>query len=115
MKFILMMHAPANAPADAGIASWKPEEVQKMIQFMKDLNADLSAKGELASAEGFFSKRYHFLRQRLARQADDVDPPVRVRRRRQGDLLEYCRSHGHGLYIGGLRARVSCDIHFILS
>lgn len=52
MKFILMMHAPANAPSDAGIASWKPDEVQKMIRFMKDLNADLSARGELVSAEG---------------------------------------------------------------
>ena len=48
MKFILMMHAPANAPAGAGIASWKPEEVQNMIRFMKDLNADLKARGELA-------------------------------------------------------------------
>ena len=52
MKFMLMMHTPANAPAGAGIASWKPEEVQNMIKFMKDLNADLKARGELASAEG---------------------------------------------------------------
>jgi hypothetical protein len=52
VKYMLMMHAPANAPANAGIASWKPEEVQNMIRFMKDLNADLSAAGELASAEG---------------------------------------------------------------
>lgn len=52
MKFMLMMHVPANAPAGAGIASWKPEEVQNMIRFMKDLNADLSARGELAGAEG---------------------------------------------------------------
>jgi hypothetical protein len=52
VKFMLMMHAPANAPAGAGIASWKPEEVQRMIQFMKDLNADLKSRGELASAEG---------------------------------------------------------------
>ncbi len=52
MKFMLMMHAPANAPAGAGIASWKPEEIQNMIKFMKDLNADLSGRGELASAEG---------------------------------------------------------------
>jgi hypothetical protein len=52
VKFMLMMHSPANAPAGAGIASWKPEEVRNMIQFMKDLNADLSARGELASAEG---------------------------------------------------------------
>ena len=52
MKFMLMMHAPANAPQGAGLASWKPEEVQRMIRFMHDLNADLSAAGELASAEG---------------------------------------------------------------
>ena len=52
MKFMLMMHAPANAPAGAGLASWKPEEVQRMITFMKDLNADLAAAGELAGAEG---------------------------------------------------------------
>jgi len=49
---MLMMHAPANAPAGAGLASWKPEEVQRMIKFMKDLNTDLSARGELAAAEG---------------------------------------------------------------
>ena len=52
MKFMLMMHAPANAPAGAGIASWKPEEVHRMIKFMKDLNADLGAAGELVGAEG---------------------------------------------------------------
>jgi len=52
VKFMLMMHAPANAPAGAGIASWKPEEVHRMIKFMKDLNADLASKGELVAAEG---------------------------------------------------------------
>ena len=52
MKFMLMMHAPANAPAGAGLASWKPEEVQRMIKFMKGLNADLTAAGELVGAEG---------------------------------------------------------------
>ena len=52
MKFMLMMHAPANAPAGAGLASWKPEEVQRMIRFMKDLDADLGARGELVGNEG---------------------------------------------------------------
>ena len=52
MKFMLMMHAPANAPKGAGLASWKPEEVQRMIGFMHDLNAGLTAAGELVSAEG---------------------------------------------------------------
>ncbi|HEY2433405.1 MAG TPA: YciI family protein [Vicinamibacterales bacterium] len=49
---MLMMHAPANAPAGAGLASWNPEEVHRMIRFMKDLNADLKSRGELVGAEG---------------------------------------------------------------
>jgi hypothetical protein len=52
VKYMLMMHAPANAPAGAGLASWKPEEIQKMIGFMQKLNADLKAAGELVGAEG---------------------------------------------------------------
>lgn len=52
MKFMLMMHVPANAPAGAGLASWKPEEVHRMIQFMKNLNVDLKTRGEFVSAEG---------------------------------------------------------------
>jgi hypothetical protein len=52
VKFMLMMHAPANAPAGAGLASWKPEEVQRMIRFMTDLNTDLKRRGELVGAEG---------------------------------------------------------------
>jgi hypothetical protein len=52
VKFMLMMHAPANAPAGAGLASWKPEEIQRMIKFMKDLNADLTAAAELVHAQG---------------------------------------------------------------
>ena len=52
MKYMLMMHAPANPPAGAGLASWKPEDVHRMIQFMKNLNTDLKARGEFALAEG---------------------------------------------------------------
>ena len=52
MKYMLMMHAPANAPKGAGVESWKPEEVQTMIAFMHQLNADLRQAGELVSAEG---------------------------------------------------------------
>jgi hypothetical protein len=52
MKFMLMMHAPASAPKGAGVESWKPEEVQTMIQFMHELNADLKKAGEMDSAEG---------------------------------------------------------------
>ena len=75
MKFILMMHVPANAPAGAGIASWKPEEVKNMIQFMKELNADLSARGELASAEGLDYPP----RPRIVRAQDDRAPRLQRR------------------------------------
>lgn len=52
MKFMLMMHVPAVAPAGAGIQSWKPEEIQGHVGFMMQLNKDLRAGGELVAAEG---------------------------------------------------------------
>jgi hypothetical protein len=52
MKFMLMMHAPAVAPRDAGILSWDPADIQAHVAFMKTLNADLRASGELVAAEG---------------------------------------------------------------
>lgn len=52
MKYMLMMHVPANAPEGSGVESWKPEEAKAMIQFMKDLNGDLKKAGELVAAEG---------------------------------------------------------------
>jgi hypothetical protein len=51
MKFMLMMHAPRGT-GDYQINQWKPEELRAHIQFMKDLNKDLRAAGELAAAEG---------------------------------------------------------------
>lgn len=72
MKFMLMMHAPANAPKGAGVESWKPEEVQAMIAFMNQLNADLSARGELASAEGLDYPP----RPRIVRAGEQAQPLV---------------------------------------
>lgn len=51
MKFMLMMHAPRGT-GDYQINSWKPEEFQAHIQFMKDLNKGLREAGELVGAEG---------------------------------------------------------------
>src|SRR5580698_3123339 len=51
MKFMLMMHAP-RGNGDYQINHWKPEEIRANIQFMKDLNKDLRAAGELVGAEG---------------------------------------------------------------
>jgi hypothetical protein len=49
---MLMMHAPATSDPAQGIMSWKPEEIQAHIGFMKQLNAELKAAGELVGAEG---------------------------------------------------------------
>jgi len=48
---MLMMHAP-RGNGDWGVAQWKPEEVQAMVAYMRDLNQELSSRGELVSAEG---------------------------------------------------------------
>lgn len=51
MKFMLMMNVPAGT-GDYQITSWKPEEFKAHIDFMRNLNAELSKNGELAAAEG---------------------------------------------------------------
>ena len=52
MKFMLMMHAPATAPAGTGILNWQPAEIQAHIGHMRQLNKELRATGELVAAEG---------------------------------------------------------------
>ena len=52
MKFMLMMHAPATAPAGSGILSWTPEDIQAHVAHMLQLNRELRATGELVAAEG---------------------------------------------------------------
>jgi hypothetical protein len=51
MKFILMMHAPADS-GEYQISSWPPEDFRAHIAFMMKLNAELRASGELVGAEG---------------------------------------------------------------
>ena len=51
MRYMLMMHAPRGT-GEYAVGSWTPEELQAHIRFMIDLNADLSAAGELVGAEG---------------------------------------------------------------
>jgi hypothetical protein len=48
---MLMMHAPKGT-GDWNVAEWTPDELKAHIAFMMTLNADLSASGELAGAEG---------------------------------------------------------------
>lgn len=50
MKYMLMMHTPANGPVQ--IASWPPQDIKAHIAFMIDFAKTLAAAGELVGAEG---------------------------------------------------------------
>ena len=51
MRFMLMMHAPRGT-GDYQIGSWSPDALKAHMEFMHDLNKDLSAAGELVGGEG---------------------------------------------------------------
>jgi hypothetical protein len=50
MKFMLMMHAPRTETWE--VLDWRPDALHAHIKFMKDLNADLRASGNLVGCEG---------------------------------------------------------------
>ena len=52
MKFMLMMHAPRAGWSAAGIGTWPPEDIKAHINFMKQLNKELTAAGEFVDAQG---------------------------------------------------------------
>ena len=51
MKYMLMMNAP-SPNGEWNVAKWTQDELKGMVGFMKQLNRDLSAAGELVNAEG---------------------------------------------------------------
>lgn len=51
MKYMLMMHAP-RGNGEYQISDWSPDDFRAHIEFMKNLNRDLTQSGELVSAEG---------------------------------------------------------------
>jgi hypothetical protein len=51
MKFMLMMHAP-RGNGDYQVMAWAPEDLHAHIGYMKELNRELKAAGELVGAEG---------------------------------------------------------------
>jgi hypothetical protein len=50
MKYMLLMQG--NKDGWDKLASWAPEDVQRMMTFMDELNAELAQKGELVQAIG---------------------------------------------------------------
>lgn len=51
MRYILMMHAPYGT-GEYQVSDWSPEDLRAHIQFMMELNAELTETGELAGGEG---------------------------------------------------------------
>ena len=51
MRYMLMMHVP-RATGEYQISSWSPDDMKAHIQFMKDLNRELTKAGEFVGAEG---------------------------------------------------------------
>jgi hypothetical protein len=51
MKFMLMMNAP-RGKGDWAVLNWPPEDLKAHINFMKALDRELRAAGELVGAEG---------------------------------------------------------------
>ncbi|GIJ45625.1 sigma associated protein [Virgisporangium aliadipatigenens] len=53
MKYMLLMNSNGNAwGGDAGLPGWSPEDIDRMMGFMEDLNKDLQARGEWIDAQG---------------------------------------------------------------
>ena len=71
MKFMLMMNAPRGT-GDYQVSSWAPGDVKGMIEFMHTLNRDLTASGELVSAEGLAAPG----EAKLVRASKNGGPPV---------------------------------------
>lgn len=51
MKFMLMMHTPRGT-GDYAVMNWSPEALKAHVGFMKTLNTELRAAGQLVGAEG---------------------------------------------------------------
>lgn len=68
MKYILMMHCPRNAYEAFG--AWAPQDIQAHLNFMKSLNKELAAAGELVSAEGLADPK----QATIVRAGDDGAP-----------------------------------------
>jgi hypothetical protein len=52
MKFMLMQAYGGVPEGTAPMSQWTPEEIRAHIQFQKDINAELTERGELVDAQG---------------------------------------------------------------
>ncbi|MEO7156205.1 MAG: YciI family protein [Vicinamibacterales bacterium] len=68
MKFMLQMNVKKGPYQMEG---WSQDDVKRMVGFMHQLNADLSAKGQLVSAEGLVAPE-----QTRVVKANDAGSPI---------------------------------------
>lgn len=71
MRYMLMMNAP-RGDGDWQVMTWSPEDLKTHIGFMRDLNVDLKAAGELVTAEGLAAPG----EAKLIRMSKSGGPPV---------------------------------------
>jgi hypothetical protein len=50
MKYMLLMHA--DSEGWSGLSSWSPDDFKRMVGYMRELDADLRASGELLDDNG---------------------------------------------------------------
>ena len=72
MKYMLMMHAPRAGWKEQGIGSWPPADIKAHINFMLQLNKELTQSGELVDAQGLALPE----EARIVRAQKDAAPAV---------------------------------------
>ena len=55
MRYMLMMHAPRGKTGDYQINAWSENDIKAHMEFMHQLNKDLTGAGELVGVEGLAS------------------------------------------------------------
>ncbi|RZS45139.1 hypothetical protein EV193_1011026 [Herbihabitans rhizosphaerae] len=74
MKYMVMMHAGANATEE--LASWSQDDVKHMIGYMRDFNAELAEAGEFVDGQGLaFPEDAKFVRVRPDGEVTVTDGP----------------------------------------
>ena len=52
MRYMLMMHAPRGKNGEYQVSTWTEDDIKAHMDFMHQLNRDLTAAGELVGVEG---------------------------------------------------------------
>jgi hypothetical protein len=70
-KFMLLQNYEGGAGCDEPLPNWAPEDIKAHIDFQRELNAELTASGELVDAQGLAGPE-----QAKLVSSDGAAPPV---------------------------------------